>query len=85
MMRTPKIKKKKIKYRSIIFKVTDNQKKTIDEYCRKSGLGTIQFVKMALKGFMDQNPTLQSNSDDYFLNENQLTIFDIIKETEKEA
>jgi hypothetical protein len=83
-MGTKKSKKKKIKYRSILFKVTDNQKQIIDDYCRKNGLGTVQFFKLAMREFIERNATYESNNGDYTLSENQLTIFDIISELEKE-
>jgi hypothetical protein len=84
-MGTKKIKKKKIKYRSILFKVTDKQKQIIDDYCKKNGLGTVQLFKMAMREFIERNSSIESNNGDYTLSENQLTIFDVISELEKEA
>ena len=83
-MGTKKIKKKKIKYRSILFKVTDKQKQIIDDYCSKNGLGTVQLFKLAMREFIERNATYDSNNGDYTLSENQLTIFDVISELEKE-
>lgn len=82
-MVTKKIKKKKIKYRSILFKVTDKQKKTIDDYCKKNGLGTVQLFKLALRDYIERNATLKQAADSYSLSENQLTIFDVISELEQ--
>ena len=83
IMRTKKIKKKKIKYRSILFKVTDKQKQIIDDYCKKNGLGTVQLFKLAMRDFIERNATLKYSSDTYGLSENQLTIFDVISEIEE--
>lgn len=82
-MGTKKIKKKKIKYRSILFKVTDKQKQIIDNYCKKNGLGTVQLFKLALRDFIERNATFEQPSGAYTLSENQLTIFDVISELEQ--
>ena len=82
-MGTKKIKKKKIKYRSILFKVTDKQKQVIDDYCKKNGLGTVQLFKLALRDFIERNATIVPNAEAYSNSENQLTIFDVISELEK--
>ena len=83
-MGTKKIQKKKIKYRSIFFKVTDSQKKIIDDYCKKNGLGTVQLFKMAMRDFIERNATLEQQAGTYILSENQLTIFDVISELDQE-
>jgi hypothetical protein len=82
-MVTKKVKKKKIKYRSILFKVTDKQKHIIDEYCRKNGLSTVQLFKLAMRDFIERNATFELPDGDYTLSENQLTIFDVISELEQ--
>ena len=83
-MGTKKVKKKKIKYRSILFKVSDKQKQVIDDYCKKNGLGTVQLFKLALRDFIERNATIAPNTEEYSLSENQLTIFDVINEIEKD-
>jgi hypothetical protein len=83
-MGTKKNKKKKIKYSSILFKVTSKQKKVIDDYCKKNGLGTVQLFKLALRDFMERNSTFDSRTTDNTISENQLTIFDVISEVEQE-
>ena len=82
-MGTKNIKKKKIKYRSILFKVTDKQKQIIDNYCKKNGLSTVQLFKLAMRDFIERNATFELPAGDYTLSENQLTIFDIISELEQ--
>ena len=82
-MGTKKVKKKKIKYRSILFKVTDKQKQVIDDYCKKNGLGTIQLFKLAMRDFIERNASLEQHGEGYSISENQLTIFDVISEIEK--
>lgn len=82
-MGTKKIKKKKIKYRSILFKVTDKQKQVIDDYCKRNGLGTVQLFKLALRDFIERNATIVPGAEAYSLSENQLTIFDVISEIEE--
>jgi hypothetical protein len=81
-MGTKKIKKKKIKYRSILFKVTDKQKQVIDDYCKKNGLGTVQLFKLAMRDFIGRNASLIPHGESYSTSENQLTIFDVISEIE---
>ena len=83
-MGAKKVKKKKIKYRSILFKVTDKQKLIIDDYCKKNGLGTVQLFKLAMREYIERNATLKYSADTYGLNENQLTIFDVINEIEED-
>ena len=82
-MVTKKVKKKKIKYRSVVFKVTDNQKQIIDDYCRKNGLSTIQLFKLAMRDFIERNATFELPIGEFTLSENQLTIFDVISELEQ--
>ena len=77
------IKKKKIKYRTIIFKVTDKQKQIIDDYCKKNSLGTVQLFKLALREYIERNAMVELNSVDCSISENQLTIFDVISELEQ--
>lgn len=84
-MGTKKIKKKKIKYSSILFKVTSKQKKVIDEYCKNNGLGTVQLFKLALRDFIERNSSFESHTTNNTVSENQLTIFDVISELEQEG
>jgi hypothetical protein len=81
-MGAKKIKKKKIKYRSILFKVTDKQKQIIDDYCKQNGLGTVQLFKLAMRDFIERNASLEQRGETYLTSENQLTIFDVISEIE---
>jgi len=83
-MGTIKNKKKKIKYRSIFFKVTDKQKLIIDDYCKKNSLGTVQLFKLALREYIEKNSTGELFNNDCYLSENQMTIFDVISELEKD-
>lgn len=76
--------KKKMKYRPISFKVTVRQKSLIDAYCRSHKLGTVQLLKLALKEYLERNMTTPFLSEELTISENQLTIFDIIKELESE-
>lgn len=73
-------KKKKIKYRPISFKVTAKQKSIIDGYCHSHKLGTIQLLKLALKEYLERNVSTQYGTDELIVNENQLSIFDVIRE-----
>ena len=83
-MVTQKIKKKRIKYSSILFKVTSKQKKIIDDYCKKNSLGTVQLFKLALCDFIERNSSFESRTTDNSISQNQLTIFDVISDIEKE-
>jgi len=82
-MGTKNIKKKKIKYRSIFFKVTAKQKQIIDDYCKKNSLGTVQLFKLALREYIERNAIIEQLSNDCPINEKQLTIFDVISELEQ--
>ena len=83
-MATKNAKKKKTKYRQISFKVTDKQKSIIDDYCHMHDLGTVQLLKLALKEYLERNVSSQYGNDEMIISENQLTIFDIIRELESE-
>jgi len=76
------VKRKKVKYRSIFFKVTDKQKQVIDDYCNKNGLGTVQLFKLALREFIERNAVYEQGSIESLSSENQMTIFDVIRELE---
>lgn len=79
-MATKSAKKKKIKYRTISFKVTSKQKSIIDDYCQSHNLGTIQLLKLALKEYLERNVSTQYGNDELIVDENQLSIFDVIRE-----
>ncbi len=83
-MATNIAKKKKIKYRPISFKVTERQKSIIDAYCQMHGLGTVQLLKLALKEYLEQHVSSHYGNDELVISENQLTIFDIIRELESD-
>lgn len=83
-MVTKNIKKKKIKNRSIIFKVSEKQKQIIDDYCRKNRLGTVQLFKLALQEYIERNAMMEQEVAYIPISENQLTIFDVISELEQE-
>ena len=83
-MGTKKTKKKKIKYSTILFKVTSKQKKIIDDYCKNNSLGTVQLFKLALRDFIERKSTFDPLSTENTISENQLTIFDVISEVEQE-
>lgn len=78
------IKKKKVKYRSIIFKVSDKQKQMIDSYCKKNSLGTVQLFKLALREYIERNAIMEQEVAYCPISENQLTIFDVINELEQD-
>jgi len=83
-MATKTAKKKKIRYRKISFKVTERQKSIIDDYCHLHDLGTIKLLKLALKEYLERNIPSQYSNDEIVISENQLTIFDIIRELDSE-
>jgi hypothetical protein len=83
-MATKSAKNKKMKYRPISFKITEKQKSMIDEYCHTHHLGTVQLLKLALKEYLERNISTQYSADELIVSENQLSIFDIIRELESE-
>lgn len=83
-MGTKNIINKKIKSRSINFKVSNKQKQLIDAYCKKKSLGTVQLFKLAIREYIERNAIQEQNFTYCPNNENQLTIFDVISELEQD-
>lgn len=69
-----KKKVKKIKYRKVSFKLTENQKKVIERYCKLKKTSPTRMMKSAIKDFLVRNAA--SLPDDDYISENQLKLFD---------
>ncbi len=67
--------RKKIRYRRVAFKITINQKKTIQTYCETRKITQIKLFKKAVKFYMERNQAMPKN--DYHISKNQLKLFDM--------
>lgn len=69
------------RFRNITFKFTVQQKSRVDAYCRKHSTTPIRLYKKAIMLFLSNN----GYGDNYQMEpepaKNQLTIFDLIKES----
>ena len=66
---------KKNKYRKVVFKLSDKQKKVIDRYCDSHRTTPNKFYKTAIRTFLANFSSL-SPEDEYYISENQLKLFD---------
>jgi len=67
-------KKKKIRYKRVVFKITTKQKKIIKIYCEKRKTTPIKLFKKAVKFYMEKNQALPKH--EYYISKNQLKLFD---------
>lgn len=70
-------KKKKVRYKKYIFKLSFKQKELIDKFCRINKTTPNKLIRKAIKEFLSRNVSI---NDDYYISENQLSIFDEIDE-----
>ncbi|MCK9616281.1 MAG: hypothetical protein M0R21_00420 [Lentimicrobiaceae bacterium] len=70
-----KKKSKKVKFKKIIFKLSEKQKKVIDKYCKLHKTTPNKFYKKALMQYLLNYASL-SPDDEYYISENQLKLFD---------
>ena len=74
-------KKKKVKFKKYVFKLSYKQKELIDKFCKIHKTTPNKMIRKALKEFLMRNVTV---NNDYCISENQLSIFDELGEDEYE-
>jgi len=72
-MPVKKKKKKTIKYKSIIFKLSSTQKKSLQNYCKARKTTPTKLMKKLLKPFL-QNYS-EKVPEEYYVSERQLDMF----------
>jgi hypothetical protein len=65
---------KKIKYKKVLFKLSEKQKSIIDRYCIAKRTTPNKMIKTAIKEYIMRNASLPD--DEYYISENQLKLFD---------
>jgi len=76
------MRKKKIKYRKIVFKLSDKQFKVVKKYCEARAISPNKLFKQSIKDFILKN-NLKGDNECY-ISENQLDLFDLVEEIERE-
>ncbi len=69
-----KAKRKRIKYRKIAFKFTDNQRKALEKYCRIHNTTPVRFIKTLVNKRVERYRDLEPENS--YVTENQLNLFD---------
>jgi hypothetical protein len=69
-----KKKRKKIKYRKFQFKISDIQKKKLDDYCRYHRISLNKLFRKSLREYMENHYDLP---DKAIIHKNQMSIFDL--------
>lgn len=76
--------KRKTVYRKIQFKLTKNQKQSLDNYCKTSGTTMVKMIKKAIEMYIEKESKATRNKPKNIISEKQLNIFDLIEaETQK--
>jgi len=68
-----KKRKKKIKYKKIVFKLSANQKKSLENYCKARKTTPNKLIKKSISRYI--NGFDKSVPDEYFKSERQLDLF----------
>ena len=74
--------KTKIKYKKVVFKLSEKQFKIIKRFCKSKSLTPNKFFKKATKDYIVHN--YDFNTNDYHISENQLALFDLEDEIQEE-
>jgi hypothetical protein len=72
--KSPSHKRKKIRYRKVEFKITDQQKKLITRYCRKNRTSPVRLIKKALLEYLERH--VADLPEEETVSKNQLKLFD---------
>ena len=67
--------KKKVRFKKYVFKLSFKQKELIDKFCKIHKTTPNKLIRKSVKEFLVRNV---SANDDYYISENQLSIFDEI-------
>jgi hypothetical protein len=71
-------KRKKIRYRKLVFKVSAQQKKQIDRYCKVKRTTTVRLIRKALNEYLDRHA--DEIPEEVVISKNQLKLFDLSEE-----
>lgn len=80
-MAARKKKRKAIKYKAVKFKLTVQQKKRVDAFCKEHKTTPITLYKTAIQTFLSRNGygTLPKQTENR-VDANQMSIFDVVDE-----
>ena len=69
------------KFKAIAFKLTVQQKKRVDAFCKKYNTTPVTMYKIAIQTFLSKNGygTLPK-AHDHGISSNQMSIFDVVEE-----
>lgn len=70
-------KKRKVRYKKYVFKLSFKQKELIDKFCQIHKTTPNKLIRRSVKEFLARNVTPE---DEYYISENQLSIFDEIED-----
>jgi hypothetical protein len=76
------VKRKKIRYRKVEFKITDQQKKLITRLCRKNRMTPVRMIKKALLEYIERHAA--ELPEEVVVSKNQLKLFDVHDESHKD-
>jgi hypothetical protein len=68
-------KRKKIRYRKIEFKISDQQKKLIDRHCRSRKITPVRMIKYAINDYLKKYAS--DLPEEVVVSKNQLKLFDL--------
>lgn len=71
---------KKIKYKKIVFKLSDKQFQIVKRFCEAREISPNKFFKKAIKDYIVHNYDFSKQNAD--ISENQLDLFDLVEEIE---
>ncbi len=74
-------KKKKVKYKKITFKISDNQREALEVICRRQKTTPIRFLKSVIKKQTARYKAAPAPVS--YVTENQLQLFDLEPEVQK--
>lgn len=73
--------RKPIKYKPVAFKLTQQQKKRVDAFCRKNGTTPVNMYKKAIMAYLLSNGYGNlKHGHEPVIGPNQMSIFDIVED-----
>jgi len=78
-LKSKKSKKKKVRYKKIVFKITDGQKEALEVLCKRQNTTPVRYLKSVIR---KQTSRYRANAQPIsYVTENQLQLFDLEVET----
>jgi hypothetical protein len=71
-------KRKKIRYRKLVFKVSAQQKKQMDRYCKLKHITSVRMIRKALNEFLERHA--DEIPEEIIVSKNQLKLFELNEE-----